>query len=113
MLLKDAHIRLKDLLSADSSQLASFKDSKEINLTLRRHLCDFIQKQSAAVCLFEASGLLPHCAAEGSFFVPKQFALQKSLRHGTQVDGKERSCAAIAEIMQSSCDESLPVPLSP
>src|SRR5262249_11416401 len=68
---------------------------------------DLVQKEGAAVGLFEKADSIPVRVGKGATFVAEQFAFQKSLGDGTDVLRHERAALPRAVEMQGMCDELL------
>ena len=85
----------------------SFEDSQKFGLNRGAHFSDFIQKQRAAISLLEAADFSFACSCEGTFFVAKQFTLQKTLIQSCAIDADKRSVVAGTTGMDCSCDEFL------
>lgn len=85
-----AHIHADQLAPADTEEFVLGQHAQQSGLQRQRHIADFIQKQRAAVGLFEAAYVPLGGAGEGAGFVAEQLAFQQLGRNGGGVERNER-----------------------
>ena len=98
----DAHVDLHRRLPADAIELALRQHAQQPRLQRRRHVADFIEKQSAAVGLLEAAAAQRVGAGESALLVAEQFGLQQVRREGGGVERDEGLAGARAVPMQGA-----------
>src|SRR5689334_17607255 len=80
--------------AAEALELAFLEDAEEFGLEFEGEVADFVEKEGAALGLFEAAGAVLHgscvCAAD----VAEQLGFEKAIGQGVAVDGDERVVAA-------------------
>src|SRR5579859_2230465 len=76
----DAYIHVDFSMPAETIEGLAVQHSQELHLSLQLQLADFVQEQRALVGQFEKTGLGSVGAAESSFFIPKEFALDQVFR---------------------------------
>ena len=94
-------------LEPDPGKRAVLEHAQQFHLDGERHVADFIEKQGAAVGLFEAAGAAGDGAGERAFFVAEQFAFQQIFRDRAAVDGDHLLLAARAVFVHRLGDEFL------
>jgi hypothetical protein len=57
-------------------ELLFLQNPEQLRLQRQGYVPDFIQKQAARICHFEAANLLRNSSGEGSFLVTKELAFQ-------------------------------------
>ena len=103
----DSYIHFDILVTADAGKFLLLKDSQYFCLGCEAHVTDFIQKQCAAVSLFELALMLFDGGGESSLFVPKQFTFNEFGRNGCAVYLNVRHCAPVALLVKASGHEFL------
>jgi hypothetical protein len=73
---KDADIDPCRLLSPKTGKLAILKDMEKLGLHLHPEFTDLIQKQGAAICLFELARAVIDGAREGPLTVSEELAFE-------------------------------------
>ena len=63
------HVYPQRFVAANALHFAFFQYAQQLGLHRRRHIADFIQKQRAAIGLFEFPGMALPGAGEGAFFM--------------------------------------------
>ena len=74
-------------------------------MQLHRHFTDFIEKQGAAIGLFELPGTIPHGTGKSTPYVTKELAFQKSRRNGCTVNGYKRLFTTGPSLVNRPCNE--------
>src|SRR5262249_40861584 len=97
---EEADIDGQFLSAADASEAAVFEEAKQLGLERFAHVCDFIEKNGAAVGFFDTAGFLFQCAGESASFVSEEFAFEQSFRNGGAIDANVAGGIALAETMQ-------------
>jgi hypothetical protein len=87
----DADIGLDRRAAADRGELAFLQDAQQTGLRLLRHVADFVEKQRAAIGLFETALAAVGGAGEGAALMAEQLAFNQFARDGGHVDGHERA----------------------
>ena len=87
----------------------SFSWSKPQELGLKRQgqVADLVQKEAAAVGLFDQPGLVPEGPGERPAGMAEKLALQEMVGNGPAVDGDERAPASLPAVMDGPGDELL------
>ena len=85
----DAHVHLHGVVAADPVELPLGNHPQQADLAVGGHVADFVQKQGAAVGLFEAADPSAGSAGEGAFFVAEQFGFDQFIGDGGDVQGHE------------------------
>src|SRR5262249_42973866 len=88
-------------------ELLLLQDAQHFRLKLQRDVAHFVEKESAPVREFKASGLLCDCSGERSFFVTEQLALQKPERNRSAIQLDESALAALAQLMDRAGNQFL------
>ena len=73
----DAHVRAPRDRVADAFVFAILDEAQQFRLQRKRHIADFIEKQSAAFGLIDATQFIFGSAGKRAFFVTEQFALEQ------------------------------------
>ena len=81
---KDAYVHGQRLLASQTLKLLCLQDTKQLDLGGKGDLPYLIQKNSATVGLLEAPGFLPNSSGEGSLFMAKELAFEKSAGYAEQ-----------------------------
>ena len=69
-------------VAADPLELSLLQEPQELGLRGRGHVAHFVQKERAAVGLFELADAAAVGAGEGPAFVAEELALHRRLRNG-------------------------------
>ena len=96
----DAYVHLDRFMPADPVELSVGQHPQQTGLQFRRHITDLVQKQGAAVRLFETSYAAPLGPGEGPLFVAEQLRFEQVMRYGRHVQCDERPIRARAVTMQ-------------
>ncbi len=86
----------QQLEAADGAELTLLQRPQQLGLEFQRHIADFVEKQGAAAGQLELAGAALGRSGKGAAFMPKQLALQQSLRNCRAVDRHERGAPALA-----------------
>src|SRR5690606_19857976 len=73
----DAHVHVEGPRGADPFDLAGLERAQELGLKLEGKLTDLVEKQRAAVCLFEGPAPDGECTGEGALLVSEELALDE------------------------------------
>ena len=106
----DANIDLDRCLATDAIELALGQHPQQTRLQRRRHVADFIEKQRAAIGLFETPDAARVGARERASLVAKQLRLEQVGRDRRSVQCDERLACPRAVLMQRARDELLARP---
>ena len=72
----DADISLDGRAAANAFELAFLQESKNLRLSQRSHVSNFVEEQCAACALFNSTNASLIGSGKRSFFVPEQLAFQ-------------------------------------
>ena len=97
----DPDVGFLDFGRTDLEELACFQNAQQTDLCCQRQFSHFIQKNGAAVGLFEIALACVRGAREGAFFVAKQFRIDGALRDGAAVDRHVGPVFSGAELMHN------------
>ena len=103
----DADVDLDRLLPADPVELALGQHAQQARLQRRRHVADLIEKQRAAICLFEPSHPPGIGTGERAFLVPEQFRFEQFGRDSRGIERNKRLVGSRTVFVQSPRDELL------
>src|SRR5262249_24369668 len=81
----DANVDLGGPRGAEALDLSFLEHAQDLGLRLSAHVADLVEKNGAAVGLFELAHLLLGGACEGSFLMAEQLALDQLLWYGRAV----------------------------
>ena len=85
----DADVDFDLLVRADPLDGALLQDAQQLGLHRQREFADFVEKDRAAVGLFESPFPRPVGSGEGPFFVAEQLAFDDAFRQRGAVEGDE------------------------
>ena len=103
-----AHVDRDRLRAANAIDDAIFEHAQHLCLRARAHVADLVEKERAAVRLFEFSGAIRDSTGERSFDVPKELALDELTRNRRAVHLDEGLGGARRQAMQRARDELFP-----
>jgi hypothetical protein len=89
-----AHVDAPGPNRADSTDLATLEDAKQLRLDTQRQLAHFVEEEGASLGRLDETGPARDRAREGAFLVAEQLALEQGLRKLGAVEGDERSAAS-------------------
>ena len=92
---------------ADGGVFALLQDPQKAGLGIHRHVADLIEKQRAALGLFETAGSPRLGAGEGAALMAEKFRLDQVTRDRRHIDGDEGPVATFAIIVQRAGDQFL------
>src|SRR5689334_20228062 len=95
----DAHVEFELLLAAKPAYFSILQNAKKLGLKLHWHFADFVKKQCAGVCQFEAAWTSRYRSRERALFVPKHFAFDQCFGNRRRIHREERSICAFALAM--------------
>src|SRR5580704_13912657 len=101
----DPHIHCDLAMAAQTVIRSSVQHAQQLYLNMRWKLADFIQKERSLVSQFEKPRLRGIGAAEGPFFVAKQFALDQVLRQSRAVDVDPGFTVPVGEFVDAASDK--------
>ena len=101
----DAHIDVYRFGTAQPLELALLQNTEQLDLYLRRHVADLVEKNRAAVGLFKLAGMRLRGAGEGTFLVAEQFGFHQIFGQGRAVDLNERRVAAGRGVVDGTCQQ--------
>jgi hypothetical protein len=90
---------------ADPVELAVSQDAQQPGLGICGHIPDFIEKQGAAIGLFEAPLTLPSGTCKGAFFVAKELGFNQVFGDGGHIQGDKGFACSGAVVMQGACNQ--------
>src|SRR5271154_6864313 len=67
----DAHLNMHGLPASETPEFLVLQNLQQLGLETQIHVADFIQKQRAAVCQFENTGLALIGSGESAAFIAK------------------------------------------
>src|SRR5277367_5659603 len=73
----DANVYAYGFVSANALDLAFFENAEQFRLHGHGHVADFVEKERAALGLFEFSEVFGGGAGEGAFFVAEEFGFDE------------------------------------
>jgi hypothetical protein len=89
----NADIGLDGFVAADALEFLILEQPEDFPLRCQWHVSNLVQKNRAAVALFEFTNSAAIGAGEGALLVAEQLALQQALGDRGAIDGKKRSPA--------------------
>src|SRR5580704_9541486 len=98
----NAHIDVLSAIAAKTLEFLFLQDTQKFWLKLQRKVANFVEKQSAAVCKFEAADFLGERTGEGAAFVAKQLGFKKTRGDGSAIHLNEGAFATRAEIVNGA-----------
>ncbi len=104
---EDPHVHLDRLVRADPRDLAALQHAQQLDLRGGRHVAYFVQKQRAAVGIFELADAVGRGVGERPANVAEQFAFQNVLAERCAVERYERLVLARTVLMDRLGDEFL------
>ncbi len=104
---EDAHVDLDRIVRADARDLAALQHAQQLDLRGHRHVADFVEKQRAAVGVFELADPIGRGVGERPADVAEQLAFQDVLAQRGAVQGDERLVLARAVLMDRLRDQFL------
>ena len=100
----------KRFRAADALDLALLQNAQQLGLQRQRHLADFVQKNRAAVRLFEQSDARVDGSGEGSLGVAEELGFEQMIGKRGAIDGDHsgrrpaaRQCAARGRPLPCRC----------
>jgi hypothetical protein len=94
-------------------QVFLLQHAHQLDLHSGRHVADLVEENGSVIRLLETSDAPRFRTGECAAFVTEQFAFRQGFRDGLAIDGDERLVGAVAVLVNSPCESSLPVPVSP
>src|SRR6185437_4475891 len=104
---EDAHVGGNEFVSADTLKTFFLQDAQQLGLGVGGEIADFIQKNRAALGLFEPADAPRIGAGKTAAFVAEQFAFKQRLGNRGAVYGNERFIRAVAVLVERACDQFL------
>jgi len=101
----DADVDFAGMGVADAFDFAFLDDAEEFYLDIWGDFADFVEKDGAAVCAFEAADVVFDGAGEGAADVAEEFGLNEGFAEGGAVDGDEGVVFAVAVVVDGAGDE--------
>ena len=95
----DPHIDRDLVPPTDPPDTSRLQGAQQPGLRLCGHVADLVEKQRAAIRLFELSDRLRNRSGEGAPFVAEQFAFDEVVRDRRHVDCHERAGPPRAQLM--------------
>src|SRR5688572_4560745 len=92
-------------IAADAPHLPFFQNSKKFGLDLHGHLSNLIEKECAAVSLFETTRVSFNSIGKGAFLVAEKFAFHQCCRNGCAVKREKSSLTPRRKVVQCLGDE--------
>ena len=99
------HINVDRMVATHAVEITFRKHPQQPGLEFGRHIADFIEKQRAAVRLFEPPDALSGRAGERATLVPEQFRLQQFARDCGGIKRDEGLVGARRMTMERARDE--------
>src|SRR5271155_5399564 len=94
----DANIDLQVTRIAETADRVLLQNAKELDLQAQRELADFVEKESAAVRLFEEATPVASGVGKRTLLVPEKLRFEESLRDRPAIDRDEGAATAGARI---------------
>ena len=104
---QNPHIHFHRLVRADARDLAALQHAQQLDLRRNRHVADFVQKQRAAVGVFEFALPIGRRIGERAANVAEQLALQNVLAQRRTIERHERPLLPRAVLMNRLGDQLL------
>ena len=101
----DADIDANGAIAAETFEFLFLKHAKQFGLEFQRKIADFVEKECAAVCKFEAADFLRQRSRKGATLVAEELGFEQACGNGGAVDFDERSFAAGTEIVNGARDD--------
>ncbi|MNF80821.1 hypothetical protein D3C84_630740 [compost metagenome] len=101
----DAHVHLDRYMAADPVELTIGQYAQQPGLRVGGHIADLVEKQRAAIGLFEAPAAQVGSTGERAFFVAEQLGLHQVLGNRRHVQGDERRSRPGTMAVQSVGDQ--------
>ena len=92
-------------VASEPGKLAFLEHPQDFALHRKRHFANFVEKERAAVALFEPTDPLRDGSGETALLVPEKLAFEQRLGDGSAVDRHEKFLAATAIVMNGAGDE--------
>ena len=83
----DAHVNVARLVGANGADFVILDNAQKFDLSVQRHVADFVEEYGAAVCIFEKTDAFVLRSGEGSAGVPEKLTFEKCLWNSATVDG--------------------------
>src|SRR5579872_2946645 len=99
------HVDFDRLVRPHARDLAVFQHAQQLDLRVHRHFADFVEKQRAAVGIFELADAPPLGPRERALFMPEQLAFEDAFRKGRDIERDERLALAAAVLMDGARDQ--------
>ena len=96
----DAHVDGNGFRTADALDLAFLQNAQQLGLQRQRHLADFIQKDGAAMRLFEQSNACIDGSREGALGVAEEFGFEQMIGKSGAVDRNHPGRRPVARHVQ-------------
>jgi hypothetical protein len=105
-----AHVNLLYSIAAQPFKLPFLQHSEKLSLEFERDIADFIQKECAFVCQFEAAHFSGNGPGERSSLMTEEFTLKESKGNCGAVEPYERTVTPWTEIVNRARDQFLSGP---
>src|SRR5580698_2580365 len=86
----DAHVNFNLRHGADLFDFPLLNEPEQLNLKIRRHLGDFIEKEGASVGQFDSPSFIDDCTGKRAPLMAKKLRLKQFLWYRSAVDGNQR-----------------------
>src|SRR5579884_1941255 len=90
------------------AQTPRLQNTQQFCLKIERHICNLIEEESARIGALEAPQAIRARVGEGSFYMPKQLALEDSFGKSAGVHGNHGPGCSLGKGMQRPCHNFLP-----
>ena len=91
-------------IAAEPLDAALLQHPQQLDLQRHRHRFDLIEKQGAAVGVFQLADAALAGTGEGTFLMAEQFRLDQRLRHAATIERHEGLAGASAALVQTAGD---------
>src|SRR5580692_7476401 len=102
-----ADIDLNGLRAADAFEFTFLQHSQERNLSVQRHLADFVEENGSSVRQFKSTEAALHRSGERALFVAKEFGRNQRWSKSGTVHAHEGALRPTRSLMDSASDQFL------
>ncbi len=99
----DPNVRFHVFVSANATIFSRLQKSEEFRLHEEADFRDLIEKERSGIRDLDKTLLGCNRIGEGAFLVPKELALDQSLRYGRTIESDERLVLAKAVLVKKRC----------
>src|ERR1700731_2000206 len=103
----DAYLGLNGLRAADAFEFTFLQHPQECNLSIKRHLADFVQENGSSVRQFKSTEAALHRPGERALFVAKEFGRNQRWSKSCAVHAHEGALRPTRSLMDGTGDQFL------